>query len=172
MPLLLRFVLFLSFPLFLLDFATKEWTVRNFAEPTTEFTDTVTVLPGFFYFCRVHNTWVAFGTGNGGAYANWIFGGISTAAMVALVIFWRKNAFPTKLVKVAAALVISGIAGNLLDRLLRGYVVDFLLVDLKFMLWPAFNVADACICVAAAFFFLTSFQKDPTPQKTAASSDA
>jgi signal peptidase II len=158
---LYRYLLYLSFPLFLLDFATKEMTVRSFLPPSEFGTETKPVIDGVFWLCRIHNTGVAFGKGNGGAYSNLIFGGISLAAMVAILVFWRKGVFPGKIGKLAAALVLSGIAGNLLDRIYRGYVVDFLLFDLKFMVWPAFNVADACICIAAALFFITSFQKEP-----------
>lgn len=163
MPSLLRLFLLISLPLFILDFVTKEWAVRRFAAPESHFIDSINVIPGFFDLVRVHNTGVAFGMGNGGLHSNWIFGGVSLAALTALIVLWKKNAFPTKLSQVAVALLISGILGNLLDRLLRGYVVDFLLFDLKFMVWPAFNVADACICVAAAFLFLSAFQKQPEP---------
>jgi signal peptidase II len=174
MSLLLRYVLLLSLPLFLLDFVTKEWTVRRFAppDPVAGWHDFQTVVPGVFDLVRIHNTGVAFGMGNGREYANWIFGTISLTALLGVAIFWKKEAFPTRVAKTAAALVISGIAGNLLDRLLRGYVVDFLLVDLKFMVWPAFNVADACICIAAGLLIITSFQKVPEPETKADSAAA
>jgi signal peptidase II len=74
---------------------------------------------------------------------------------------WRTNAFPTKLSQVAVALLLSGIFGNLLDRFMRGYVVDFLDVHIQGNHWPAFNVADSAICVAAGMLFLSAFQKDP-----------
>ena len=81
---------------------------------------------------------------------------------------WKTGAFPTKLSRVAVALLISGVLGNLTDRLFRGYVVDFLSVDLKFMQWPAFNVADAAICIAAGCLFLSAFQKTPVAAEQAA----
>ena len=57
-----------------------------------------------------------------------------------------------------AALLASGIVGNLTDRLLHGYVVDFLDVILPWYgHWPAFNVADSCICVAAILFLISGF---------------
>ena len=73
---------------------------------------------------------------------------------------------PTLLV--AVALLVAGIFGNLLDRLMRGYVVDFLQVHYRdTWQWPSFNVADSCICIAAVLLFLSAFQKAPA-EKTGA----
>jgi signal peptidase II len=165
MPSLVRLVLLISLPLFILDFVTKEWTVRTFPAPEADVTPRITVIPDYFDFVRVHNTGVAFGMGNGGAYSNYIFGAISLTALGSLCWMYKKGAFPTRLSQVAVALLISGVLGNLLDRFLRGYVVDFLHVHAVIggedRSWPAFNVADSCICVAAAFLFLSAFQKQP-----------
>lgn len=160
---MLRLFLFLTLPLYILDQITKEWTVRRFAPPTDSWHDGQTVIPGFFDLVRIHNTGVAFGMANGAAGANWIFGGVAVAALGFLYWMWRANAFPTATGRVAVALLVSGIFGNLTDRIFRGYVVDFLSVDLKVMMWPAFNVADAAICVAAGLLFISSFQKTPAP---------
>ncbi|MFA7344381.1 MAG: signal peptidase II, partial [Terrimicrobiaceae bacterium] len=70
-----------------------------------------------------------------------------------------KGAFSGVPAKIAAALLVSGILGNLTDRLLLGHVVDFLDVILPWYgHWPAFNIADSCICTAAALFILDGFQ--------------
>ena len=72
--------------------------------------------------------------------------------------------------KIAAALLVSGILGNLTDRIVYGYVVDFL--DFEHSLFTifndednrhfaSFNVADACISVAAVCLFISAFQKVP-----------
>lgn len=168
MPRLLRLLLTLSLPLFLLDFLTKEWTVQRFHPPEPTFTDQQTVIPNFFDLVRVHNTGVAFGMGNGGTHSNWIFGGVSLVALLFLGWMWRTGAFPTRLSQWAVALLVSGVLGNLLDRFKRGYVVDFLHFHVEFQgethYWPAFNVADSCICIAAVFLFISAWQKPPTPQ--------
>lgn len=152
-------ILFLTLPLFVIDQLTKQWTVKAFAPPSDLGHDFHTVIPGFFDLVRVHNTGVAFGMGNGSAGSNYIFGAVSLTAVGLIAWLHRTGAFPTRLSHVAVALLLSGIFGNLTDRLFRGYVVDFLSFDLKFMQWPAFNVADAAICVAAAFLFISAFQK-------------
>jgi signal peptidase II len=75
---------------------------------------------------------------------------ISTAslALPLLVVFWytrRKAPWPEQ---VALALLLAGDAGNLLDRIFRGYVVDF--IHLRY--WPVFNVADICITAGVLLF--------------------
>ena len=155
-----RYLLFLTLPLFLLDFITKEWCVRTFAPPTESSHAGFPVVAGFFNLVRVHNTGIAFGMANGTSRANWIFGGVSLAALGFIAWLWKTNAFPTRLSQVAVALLLSGIFGNLLDRILRGYVVDFLDFEFNGYHWPAFNVADSAICIAAGLLFLSAFQKE------------
>lgn len=165
---LLRWVCFLSIPLFALDYATKEWAVQRFPHPDeVEYLEEIQVIPGVFHLHRLHNTGMSFGIGNNAEWSNWVFGGISVFALLMISIFWVKGAFPTLIQKIAGSLLISGILGNVFDRLTRGYVVDFLQVDLQFMVWPSFNVADAAICVAAALLIISSFI--PEPRKTASS---
>ena len=164
-----KLFIFLTLPLFAIDYATKQYIVSNFREPFAPSDplapyagpETHTVIPGFFDIVRVHNTGVAFGMGNGTAWANVVFGGITLGALG--LIWWlaRCNAFPTRTSRVAVALLLSGIFGNLLDRLVRGYVVDFLHVHYKTFEWPSFNVADSCICIAAGLLFISAFQKAP-----------
>ncbi len=176
-----QLIIFLSLPLFALDYITKEYIVRNFKlwsaqdNPLDPFFDpdpdkqmVREVIPGIFDIVRVHNTGVAFGMGNNAAWSNIVFGGITLGALA--LIWWlaRSNAFPTKTSRVAVALLLSGIFGNLLDRVTRGYVVDFLHVHYKDWHWPSFNVADSCICVAAGLLFISAFQKAPAKQKAGA----
>jgi signal peptidase II len=164
----LRWLLSLTLPLYLIDQATKLWVLRRFPPPT-EFGphEEIEVIPGFFWLHRLHNTGVAFGRFNDGKHSNLIFGSISLAALVAVVAIWRGNGFPTRIGRAAATLLITGILGNLTDRLVHGYVVDFL----RFRLgdwyrkltgdpfFASFNVADSCICIAAALLFISAFQK-------------
>ena len=186
-----RWLLLLALPLYIIDQLTKWWTVARFDDPDTEgfqvrsffgkilnnnpdtgsFHEQIEVIPGVFWLHRLHNTGVAFGKFNGGAWSNYIFGTVSLAAAIAITWMWKKNAFPTRLGKLAATLLLSGIAGNLTDRLVHGYVVDFLRFRLGpwyerlsgHEFFPSFNVADSCICVAAVLLFLTSWQKLPEP---------
>ena len=161
-----RYLLYISLPLFLLDLGTKEWVVRHYPPPTDYEVFAEPIIPGFFEWVRLHNTGIAFGIRNGASGSNWLFGGIALAALGFVGWLWKRGAFPTRITKVAAVLLISGVIGNLVDRIFRGYVVDMIHVNVGFMWWPAFNVADSCICVAAALLFLSAFQKTPAPVKS------
>jgi len=163
---LARLLLCLSLPLYVLDQVTKALILRTFPEyPSPEY---IEVIPGFFNLVRVHNTGMAFGLFNEHPYANWIFGSIGLLACAGIVVLWKKGAFPDRLSRLAAALLVSGILGNLTDRVLpgRGYVVDFL--DFRPPLYgtlfpstgghfPSFNVADSCITVAAGLLIISAF---------------
>ena len=141
-------------PLYLLDQGTKWWIVGHFQPDEQR-----PVIPGFFDLCYFMNTGAAFSIGSGN---NGLFVVISAVALVALIVFARRGGFPDTLSRAAAALVAAGILGNVTDRLIHGHVVDFLLFDLHVRWanpWPAFNVADSCICVAVALFLLASFRE-------------
>jgi signal peptidase II len=145
------------------------------------------VIENFFYLVRVHNQGVAFGFGNGTAWAPVVFLFVPFVALTLLVIFWRKKAFTHPLSILAVALLVCGIFGNLTDRLVQGflledfkhgsfwerlsqgYVVDFIAIKLPLYdklvpssggWWPAFNVADSCICIAAVLLFLGGLKED------------
>jgi signal peptidase II len=141
--------------LYALDQATKLWAVRNF-----DLGQRKAVFGNWFEWVHFSNTGAAFGIMQD---SNRFFIGLSTVAAVAIVVFLKRNMFPGKLNFTALILLLSGIFGNVTDRLLHGYVVDFLLFDFgfpPFNPWPAFNVADSCICVSVGLLLLASFQEE------------
>ncbi len=143
-----------TLPLYLLDQATKWAVLRSFRHGETH-----TVIPGFFDLGRWHNTGAAFSLLSD---SNPFFIGVAVVALGVLAILARRGFFPDRLSRSGFALLLAGILGNLTDRIVHGYVVDFLLFDLHVPFanpWPAFNVADSCICVAAALFLLQSFRE-------------
>lgn len=164
MPPTTRSLLLVSLPLFLIDQITKWWILSTFPPPPPH--EGFWVIKDWFEITRVHNMGVAFGMGNGQPWANYLFGAIAVCAFAAVFLLWKRGFFPGKLGHAAALLLLAGIPGNLLDRLLHGYVIDFVHVRLPLYdkiipssggWWPAFNVADACICVAASLLFVLSF---------------
>lgn len=182
-----RLILFLTFPLYLLDQATKLWTVRNLPPPWSPDAHEIPVIDNFFNIVRVHNQGVAFGFGNGSTWAPIVFLVVPIIALIMIRIFWKKGAFDHPLSKIAVALLLCGIFGNLTDRLIQGfllaefqgaglwqrlsagYVVDFLAFKLPFYdkiapsqggWWPAFNIADSCICVAAILLFIGGLREE------------
>jgi signal peptidase II len=143
-----------TLPLYLLDQITKWAVLRTF-----HLEEAWAVIPGFFDLGRWHNTGAAFSIMSD---SNSFFIGLSVVAIVAISIMARRGMFPDTTSRFGFALLLSGILGNLTDRILHGYVVDFLLFDLHVPFanpWPAFNVADSCICIAAALFIIQSFRE-------------
>lgn len=146
----MRFLLLLTLPLYLADQATK-WAILATIPPE----QTVPVIPGVFNLVQVHNTGAAFGMFKDN---NAFFVVLSIAALGAMAWFARRGAFCDTPSRVAAALLASGVLGNLTDRLLHGHVIDFLDVILPWYgHWPAFNIADSAISAAAVLFLLASF---------------
>ena len=97
---------------------------------------------GFFSIHLIKNTGAGFGI-----LQEYTFGLalISLIVALAILVFYKK--IPQKKIpQFLFALFFSGVVGNLIDRIARGYVIDFL----DFSFWPAFNVADAAITVAVA----------------------
>jgi signal peptidase II len=164
---MVRLLLLLSLPLYILDQVTKWWIVANYELYAGE----SEIIPGVFWLHHAANTGVAFGMFNGTAYANVAFGVISMAALVMLAVFHRKGVFPGTASRVAVALLVAGICGNFTDRVAHGYVVDFLKFDFgfpPFNPWPSFNVADSCVVVAAGLLVLASFIEQPRQPEVAA----
>ena len=141
----LRYLLLLTLPLFIADQVTKWLVLQNI-----EINEVIQIVPGVLDFVQVHNTGAAFGMLKD---SNLFFILLATAALVVIGVLAWKGAFAGAATRIGAALLVAGILGNLTDRLLHGFVVDFLDVILPWYgHWPAFNIADSCICVAAGLF--------------------
>lgn len=197
---LTRLILFLTLPLYILDQITKAWTVANFSEPPPGYFSSLDlpwkIIPDWFHWIRVHNQGVAFGLGNGSSWAPIVFLCVPIIALFIIRYFWKKGAFEHILSKLAVALLLCGIFGNLTDRLVQGflldhakdgtfwerlsegYVVDFIAVRLPYFekimpgsggWWPTFNVADSCICIAAALLFIGGLKEEQMKKKVPSS---
>lgn len=141
----LRYLLLLSLPLYIADQMTKWLVLQNIGTD-----EVIQVIPGVLNFVQVHNTGAAFGMLKDN---NMFFILLATTALLVVAVLAWKGAFVGMPTRMGAALLVSGILGNLTDRLLHGYVVDFLDVILPWYgHWPSFNIADSCICIAAGLF--------------------
>ncbi len=152
----MKFILFLSIPLYLIDQITKGYVLVNInpEHPTP-------VIPGFFDLVHITNTGAAFGSFRNN---NTAFIGLSVLALLFVaVLLLRRQRVVDIWRDVSLALLLAGVLGNLTDRLLHGHVIDFLLFDLHIPYahpWPAFNVADSCICLAVICFIVHSFRQN------------
>lgn len=112
------------------------------------------VVSSFFNLVRVHNAGAAFSFLAGASgWQRWFFTGLGVAAAV-LIVWMLKNHAGQRLFGFALACILGGAIGNVIDRVLYGYVVDFLDFHWAGMHFPAFNVADSAISIGAACLIL------------------
>ena len=159
----MKWILSLSLPLYALDQITKYWILRHLAPDAN-----LAIIRRWFYLVNVTNTGAAFGSFKNN---NAFFIVLSLIAMVAvLYILLRKRAQRDAWRDLSLALLLAGVMGNLTDRLVHGHVTDFLLFNLHVRFadpWPAFNVADSCICIAVLCFIIhTLRQKQSATEST------
>jgi len=145
----------LAAAVFGLDRLTK-WLV----ERLVSFTDTHTVIPGFFDIVYSQNSGVAFGILNDST-AAW-----RTAALIALsaaavilisAVLWRARQMDP-LPLWGLALILGGAAGNVFDRIVWGRVTDFLEFYIGQYHWPTFNIADSAIVIGSGLFLLDALR--------------
>ena len=108
----------------------------------------------FFNLVRVHNSGAAFSfLSTASGWQRWFFTAIGLAAAV-FIVWMLKSHAGQKLFSFALACILGGALGNVIDRSMHGYVVDFL--DFHYLAWhfPAFNVADAAISIGAVCLIL------------------
>ena len=113
-----------------------------------------TQVTSFFNVVRVHNAGAAFSfLASAGGWQRWLFTGIGVVAAFFIVWMLRSHA-GQRLFAFALSCILGGAIGNVIDRALHGYVVDFL--DFHYAGWhfPAFNVADSAITIGAACLIL------------------
>ena len=113
-----------------------------------------TFITSFFNIVRAHNTGAAFSfLASAGGWQRWFFTGIGIAAALFIIWMLRSHA-AQKLFSFALACILGGAVGNVIDRSLHGYVVDFL--DFHWANWhfPAFNIADSAISIGAVCLIL------------------
>ena len=113
-----------------------------------------TFITSFFNIVRAHNTGAAFSfLADAGGWQRWLFTGIGVAATIFIV--WQLRAHPgQKLFSFALSSILGGAVGNVVDRLMHGYVVDFLQFHYAGWYFPSFNLADSAITVGAVCLIL------------------
>jgi signal peptidase II len=121
-------------------------------------------LTPFFNLLLTHNAGITFGMFNNGEAANaLIFSGLALIVVLVLINWLRR--VETLFLAVSIGLIIGGAAGNVMDRLMEGSVVDFLDFHLGSWHWPAFNVADSAICLGVIAMLLEGLVfRHPKPQ--------
>lgn len=118
-----------------------------------------TSVTSFFNVVRAHNTGAAFSfLAAASGWQRWLFTGIAVAAVVFILFLLRSHA-GQRLFCFALACILGGAVGNLVDRLMHGYVVDFLQFHWQGWYFPAFNVADSAITIGAICLVLDELRR-------------
>ena len=152
-----RRITLLAVAVLALDQCTKAIVLRFMG-----YADERVVIPGFFKFVHWQNTGAAWSLFRGN---NALLAIVALAALLILFLSRRHFDSRTLLGQVAFGLIIGGIMGNLVDRLARQHVIDFIYFYLQQrggneIGFPAFNVADTAICTGVGLIFLLTLKND------------
>ena len=136
-----------------LDQLTKSLILANFA-----YGDSVHVT-SFFNVVRVHNTGAAFSFLAGASgWQRWFFVGLGAVA-AGFIVWMLRSHGGQKMFAWALALILGGALGNVIDRLLHGYVVDFIQVHWADRFFPSFNLADSAITLGAILLIVDELRR-------------
>ena len=153
----------LSVAVFVLDQITKHMVAADFQLGESK------VVFSWFNLVRAHNSGAAFSfLADAGGWQRGFF--IVTTTLISGILIWmmRGNA-GNRWLLIAFALVIGGAFGNLYDRVVHGYVIDFVqwyIPNSSLPPWPAFNVADSAICAGAVMLVLDTLRKPKGAEKS------
>ena len=163
----------LIFTVCALDQLTKLWAMDFIAERVSLISssvgagtrpypgDSVPILDGVLHFTYLENPGMSFGLLQD---HRWIFMTVSTIAILAIFVYLCTLKGKNTLLRTSLSLIVGGGLGNMFDRVLLGYVVDFIDVRVFGNLWRwIFNLADAAVCVGAALLVIaciTEFKKE------------
>ena len=133
-----------SAALILIDWLSKRW-----AETILAPQGTASLIEGVIGFRYAENTGAAFSVFSG---ATALLSAFSLAVCAAVAVYMIRHPESGVLMQMSLSMVLAGGVGNLIDRITRGYVIDFF--ELQFMEFAVFNVADICITAGAALLFI------------------
>ena len=137
---------------FLADQLSKQWVLANF-----DLYESLNLLP-FFNFTYVRNYGAAFSfLSDAGGWQRWLFTIVAVVFSTLLTVWLRKQSASLLKLNLAYTLVIGGALGNLVDRLMHGFVVDFIDFFWAKSHYPAFNIADSAICIGAVLIIWDAF---------------
>jgi signal peptidase II len=146
--------LWLSFFVVIFDQATKALVIG-----TVKMQDAIELLP-ILDIVYLENTGAAFSIlAQAGGWQRWFFITLALVVSVTLMVWLRRIRAEQILLAVGLALILGGALGNVIDRVMHGYVVDFIYFHWKQHYFPAFNVADTAISIGAGCLLLDAFRE-------------
>lgn len=148
--------LWISLFVVVVDQVTKQAITASFVYGETKY------VLSWFNLVLAHNTGAAFSFLASASGWQREFFIVLTIVISSVLIWMLKNNHANRVLSIALALVVGGAFGNLYDRVLHGYVIDFVQWHAAGYYWPAFNVADSAICLGAGLLIFDSFRKPAT----------
>jgi len=143
------------------DQLSKIWVLQNF-----ELGESIQLLPVFnFTYARNYGAAFSF-LGDAGGWQRWLFTAIAIVVTCVLSDWLSRLQRSQLKLSLALVLIIAGAIGNLIDRSLYGYVVDFLHVYYQQWHYPVFNIADCAITIGAVLLIWDSFTSDEEAAQT------
>lgn len=141
------------------DQLSKIWVLQNFT-----LGESIQLLPVFnFTYARNYGAAFSF-LGDAGGWQRWLFTAIAIVVTCVLSVWLSRLQRSQLKLSLALVLIIAGAIGNLIDRSLYGYVVDFLHVYYQQWHYPVFNIADCAITIGAGLLIWDSFSSDEQTQ--------
>ncbi len=121
----------------------------------------IEILPGFMHLTLVRNTGMAFGLFSDiEAPSKSVLMTLLSIVALALVVYYARSSLRGRwLTHAGVTFILGGALGNIADRVRLGYVIDFVDVFYRGAHWPAFNVADSCICIGVGLLLLDSLRR-------------
>lgn len=143
--------LVLSFLVFLLDQFSKKLIYTFFT-----LNESILIIKNFFNITYIHNKGLVFGifSNTQNKFVILLISILSLAALFFLSVYFFAINTKSKLFSFGFSFVLGGAMGNMLDRLIQGYVIDFLDFYIGKYHWPTFNIADTFICIGVLLLFL------------------
>ena len=146
--------LWLAAAIVVADQLSKLAVVRSFA-----FGERLAIVPGLFDLTLVYNRGAAFSFLAGASgWQRWFFTALGVGA-AAFIVWLLARHGSQRLFAFALALILGGAIGNVIDRIARGQVVDFVLLHWQRFHWPAFNVADSAITVGVVLLVVDELRR-------------
>jgi signal peptidase II len=152
----------LIYPIIIVALLSADQLTKALIARSILFQSSKSIIPGFFNLTHIRNRGAIFGFfSHSESRILFIFLTLVSLVALGLVIYYFfKTPSSQRFMKISLSVILAGALGNLIDRVFRGYVIDFLDFHIKTRHWPSFNVADACITVGAfLLIFILVFKR-------------
>lgn len=138
-------------------FVVIDQFIKIIISNTIKLNTSINLIPNFFYLSNVHNDGAAFSIMSGNRFFLLL---ITVLALIIIYFCFLKNNNMTKLETLLNSMLLGGIIGNFIDRIIYGYVIDYLEFNIFGYNFPIFNFADICIVLSVIGILINSIRED------------